>query len=224
MSERHIVAMGGLEEPWSRALDDFVLALTGKERPRILFLGQASAESSDHVAHFYRRFSGQAQPSDLSLFSRDETDPRETILTQDAIFVGGGNTANMLAIWRVHGVDAALRDAWERGIVLSGVSAGAICWFECGVTDSFGPLAPLNDGLGFLPGSACPHYDGEAERRPTYTRLVREGFPPGYAADDGAALHFVGTTLAECVSARDGARVYRVGPDGEEPLPTRLLE
>ena len=98
---------------------------------------------------------------------------RERLLAQDAIYVSGGNTANMLAVWRVHGVDAALREAWERGIVLSGPSAGGLCWFEGGVTDSFGPeLARLDDGLGFLPGSFCPHYDTEPERRPTYERLA----------------------------------------------------
>jgi dipeptidase E len=225
MAERHIVAIGGhsFDEPWTLPLDEYVLALTGRPRPRLLFLGQASAESPEYVASFYRRFSGRATISDLSLFLRDGTDPRQTVLDQDAIFVGGGNTANMLAIWRVHGVDAALREAWERGIVLFGVSAGMICWFERSVTDSFGPLAPLHDGLGLLPGSACPHYDGEPERRPTYTRLVREGFAPGYAADDFAAIHFAGTDLAACVAVRDGARVYRVEPGGETALETRLL-
>ena len=137
--------------------------------------------------------------------------------------MSGGNTANALAIWRVHGVDAILREAWEAGIVLAGASAGMICWFECSVTDSYGALAPLHDGLGFLAGSACPHYDGEPERRPTYTRLVADGFPPGLAADDGVALHFDGTELAEVVSWRPDARAYRVGPDGETPLEPRLL-
>ena len=107
----------------------------------------------------------------------------------------------MLAIWRLHGMDAILREAWEDGVVLCGMTAGWLCWFECGVTDSFGPdLAPLHDGLGFLPGSHCPHYDGEAQRRPRYHGLVAEGLPGGFAADDGAALHFVGTDLAEVVT------------------------
>ena len=226
MTSRHIVAMGGhaLDEPWGRPLEDFVLGLTGRARPRILFIGTASADSPDYAEGFGRRLADRADVSDLPLFERDGADPRAAILAQDAVFVGGGNTANALAVWRVHGVDAALREAWQRGIVLSGVSAGMICWFECSVTDSFGPLAPLHDGLGLLPGSACPHYDGEPERRPTYTRLVREeGFPAGYAADDGAALYFAGTELAECVTAIDGARVYAVGPDGESPLPTRII-
>jgi dipeptidase E len=222
----HIVAMGGhaLDEDWSRALEDYALALTGTERPRLLLLAQATRERDDFVAAFHERLRDRADVSALSLFERDGTDPRETILAQDAIFVSGGNTANLLAVWRVHGVDAALREAWERGIVLMGSSAGMICWFECSVTDSFGPLARLDDGLGFLSGSACPHYDGEPERRPAYTRLVqRERFPPGYAADDAAALHFAGTELAEAVAARPGSSAYWVGPDAEVPLPTREL-
>ena len=126
----------------------------------------------------------------------------------------GGNTANALAIWRVHGVDVALREAWERGAVLGGWSAGANCWFEDSVTDSYGPrLRELGGGLGFLAGSFCPHFDGEPERRPTYTRLVRDGvLPPGYAADDDAAFHFEGTELREVVTQRDGrARLPRRG-------------
>jgi dipeptidase E len=226
VSDTHIVAMGGhaLEEDWSRALEDFALELTGKARPRLLLLSQGTAERDEYRERFREVFDGRAEVSELSLFWRDETDPRDAILGQDAIFVSGGNTANLLAIWRVHDVDAALREAWRRGIVLMGSSAGMICWFQCSVTDSFGPLAPLHDGLGLLPGSACPHYDGEVERRPTYTRLVQqEGFPAGYAADDAVALHFAGTELAEAVGARPGSSAYWVGPDAEVALPTRVL-
>ena len=149
---------------------------------------------------------------------------RELVLSQDVLVVGGGNTANMLAIWRIHGFDALLREAWEQGTVLTGVSAGIICWFEAGVTDSFGPqLAGMRDGLRFLPGSACPHYDAEERRRPVYRRLVDEGFPAGYAADDDAALVFEGTEPVEVWTIREGATAYRVEPDGETPLPARLL-
>lgn len=153
---------------------------------------------------------------------------REHLLAQDAIFVSGGNTANMLAVWRVHGVDAALREAWDEGIVLAGPSAGAICWFECGVTDSFGPeLAPLEAALGFLAGSFCPHYDGEPERRPTYRRLVGAGFPAGIAADDGVGVRYAGTELAEVVAEREGATAYSVelvdSEVVETPFPARLL-
>src|SRR3954452_11593986 len=140
-----------------------------------------------------------AEVTDLSFYPWPPPDLRELALAHDVIVVGGGNTANMLAVWRVHGFDRVLREAWESGIVLAGWSAGMICWFEAGVTDSFGPeLAGLRDGLGFLPGSACPHCDIEARRRPVYSSLVAElGFPSGIAADDAAGLHFVGTELHE---------------------------
>ena len=160
----------------------------------------------------------------LTFYPWPPADLRDLALGHDAIFVCGGNTANMLAVWRLHGFDRILREAWEAGVVLSGVSAGMICWFEAGVTDSFGPqLEGMRDGLGFLPGSACPHYDGEERRRPVYTDLVRDGFPPGIALDDAAAARFVGTELVEVVATAPGARGYRVGPDGETPLDTRLL-
>ena len=152
------------------------------------------------------------------------------MLSQDVIWVGGGNTASLLAVWRMHGLDVVLREAWEQGVVLCGVSAGMNCWFQASTTDSFGPeLAPLHDGLGFVAGSACPHYDGEERRRPLYGELVAGGFPAGYAADEGAALHFdAGGSLVEVVASREYARGYRVerGPDGaaiEQALPTRSL-
>src|SRR5437764_13549916 len=151
-------------------------------------------------------------------------DLRACALEHDVILVGGGNTANMLAIWRVHGFDEVLRDAGQSGVVLAGWSAGMICWFEAGVTDSFGPeLTGMRDGLGFLGGSACPHYDGEGRRRPVYERLVRDGFPPGLALDDCAGAHFVGTELHAVVASTSTAGGYRVGPDGEQSLETRIL-
>jgi dipeptidase E len=150
------------------------------------------------------------------------------VLGQDVVYVGGGSTANLLVVWRLHGLDRALRAAYGAGVVLAGISAGMNCWFEASVTDSFGPeLAGLPDGLGFLPGSACPHYDGEALRRPVYHRLVAEGFPGGYAADEGAALVFADGELSEVVASRPGVQGYRVAlVDGEvveEPIPARLL-
>jgi peptidase E len=149
---------------------------------------------------------------------------RELALAHDVILVPGGNTANMLAIWRVHGFDEILREAWQAGVLLTGWSAGMICWFEAGVTDSFGPeLEGMRDGLGFLAGSACPHYDGEELRRPVYRRLVGEGFPAGIALDDAAGAHYVGTELREVVSSQPGSGGYGVGRDGEEPLATRVL-
>jgi len=133
------------------------------------------------------------------------------VLSQDVVYVGGGNTVNMLAVWRAHGLDTILRAAWEAGVILCGTSAGALCWFEGGTTDSMGTgLAPLHDGLGFLPGSFCPHYDSELERRPTYRKFVADGLPGGYAADDGVGLHFQGTQLVEAVSSRPAAQAFQV--------------
>ena len=227
-----IVAMGGggfMMEPENPLLDDFVLSLTGAARPRMCLVPTATGDSPAVIARFHAAFQERdCVASHLTLFGRPRTDLREFLLAQDVVYVGGGNTANMLAVWRVHGVDAILRDAWEAGTVLCGPSAGMICWFEAGVTDSFGPLAGMRDGLGLLPGSACPHYDGEADRRPAYRRLVADGFPAGVAADDGAALVYRGRDLAECVSSRPRAQAYRVTRDAdaeaaEEPLPTRYL-
>ena len=227
MSERHIVAIGGAAfEPGSAPLLKHILDLAGEDRPRVAFIPTASGDSPEYVQGFYGAFDpARAERSHLPLFTRTHREVGAYLLEQDVLFVGGGNTANMLAVWRVHGVD---RIAWESGIVLCGTSAGANCWFEACVTDSFGPdLAPLDDGLGLLAGNFCPHYDTEAQRQPTYRRLVADGFPPGYAADDGVALHFAGRELASAVSASPGGRAFRVerGDGGvvETPLPTQLL-
>jgi dipeptidase E len=219
MGERQIVAVGG--DPWP--VYEHVLGLVCPA-PRVLWVGTASAEHPWYVLETYERLEGRADLRRADFFPWPAEDLGERALASDVIVVGGGNTANMLAIWRVHGFDAVLREAWDQGTVLTGVSAGMICWFEAGVTDSFGPqLGGMRDGLGFLPGSACPHYDGEELRRPTYTRLVDEGFPPGYAADDGVGLHFVGTELADVWTSREGATAYRVEPGSETALAARLL-
>src|SRR5262245_38231591 len=201
-----------------------IASLTGKERPRVLHVPTAMGDSAEYLLPFYERWTHLGEPSHLRFFPYPPLDLRTLALSQDAISIGGGNTANMLAVWRVHGFDRILREAWESGVVLFGWSAGMICWFEAGVTDSFGPqLAGMRDGLGFLAGSACPHYDGEDLRRPVYTSLVADGFPPGLALDDAAAARFDGTELVEVVAAADGARGYRVGAEGEMPLETRLI-
>ena len=228
---RQIVAMGGggfSMEPENTRLDDYVLALTNKRKPRVCFVPTASGDSVGYIARFNSAFKNRADASHLPLFNLGKIVPRKLLLNQHVIYVGGGNTANMLAIWRVHGVDKILREAWWRGIILAGVSAGMICWFEAGVTDSFGPLAPLRDGLGFLRGSACPHFDGEIHRRPSYKKFVASGLPAGLAADDGAAIHFVGKKMFRCVSSRPNAKVYAVRREKnrgvETPLPTDYLE
>lgn len=228
-----IVAMGGggfSMEPENLRLDRFVLSLARAEVPRVCFVATASGDSDAYVRDFYRAFSAlPCRPTDLALFERTVRDLRAFVLAQDVIYVGGGSTANLLAVWRVHGLDAILAEALAQGVVLAGLSAGMNCWFEACVTDSFHPdaLAPLHDGLGLVPGSACPHYDGEPGRRPTYRRLVAEGFPGGYAADDGAALHLRGGELVEVVRSRPAAQAYRVTLAGrevvEEALPARGL-
>ena len=193
------------------------------------FLPTASGDSQPYVAIFYAAFARRAEASHLDLFGRTVGDLERFVLDQDVVYVGGGNTANMLAVWRVHGLDRILARAWEAGIVLAGTSAGANCWFEASSTDSFGPLAALTDGLGFLPGSHSPHYDGEPGRRPLFHRLIGEGtLPDGHASDDGAALVFSDRELVEAVASLPGARSYRIvrGPAGdviETELPTRYL-
>ena len=160
-----------------------------------------------------------AEVTNLTFYPWPPDDLRTLALSHDVILVGGGNTANMLAVWRAHGFDAILREAWESGVVLAGWSAGMICWFEAGVTDSFGPqLDGMRDGLGFLSGSACPHYDSEELRRPVYQRLLAEGFPAGIAVDDAAGAHYAGTELVEVISADASSRAYRVDANGEVPL------
>jgi peptidase E len=223
MPERHIVGIGGGGTP--DAVIDAVLKLVPEDRPRVMYVGTASAEDPWFALKTYDRFRGKAEVCHLEFFPWPPEDLQTLTLAQDVIWVGGGNTANMLAIWRVHGFDGILREAWEQGVVLAGGSAGMICWFEAGVTDSFGPqLEGMRDGLGFLPGSACPHYDGEELRRPVYQKLVADGFPAGLAADDGVGLHFVGTELKEPVSVREGANAYRVESGSETTIEARQLE
>jgi dipeptidase E len=228
---RHIVALGGggfSMEPHKPLLDDYILSLARRRRPRICFIGTASGDHPGYIRRFNRAFAPpRARPTHLGLFERTVGDLHKFVLEQDVIFVGGGNTANLLAIWRTHGLDRALRAAWNAGVVLAGVSAGAICWFDCGITDSFGGYRELRGGLGFLGGGCCPHYDGEAARRPVLLRAARRGFPATLALDNGAAAHFIGTRLVEVVSSRRRARAFRVVRHGrravEEPLEVRYL-
>jgi dipeptidase E len=219
MPERQIVPMGGFTDYTAQL--DYVLGLARGQR--LLYVPTAGMEDPGRTVEWYERLADRAAMRHLHFFPWPPPDLRELALESDVILVTGGNTANALAIWRAHGFDEILREAWERGVLLTGWSAGMICWFEHGVTDSFGPeLAPM-DCLGFLPGSACPHYDGEERRRPVYTQLVAGGFPAGIAADDDVALHYVGTELREVVTSREGATAYRVSSAGEAPLEARLL-
>jgi peptidase E len=215
---------GGYTDEQQATLRRYVLDLAGRERPRVCFVPTAVGDATENVVRFYEQYAGLGELSHVKFFPYPPADLREHVRGQDVLVVSGGNTANLLAIWRVHGFDAIVREAWERGVLLTGGSAGMICWYEACVTDSFGPqLEGLRDGLGFLAGSACPHFDGEERRRPVYTRLVAEGFPAGIAADDGVALRYDGTELAEVVTVRAGATAYRVDAAGAEPLDARLL-
>jgi peptidase E len=200
--------------------------------PRVCLVGTAGGDSADWLTALYFAF-GRAgwRPSHLALFPEPNVpDITGHLLAQDVVWVGGGSVANLLALWRLHGVDQAMRAAWQAGVVLMGVSAGSICWFTGGTTDSFGlPLRPVTDGLGFLPYSNSPHHDAEEQRRPTIHRLIGAGtLPDGYATDNGTGLVFARTTLVDCITEVDGARTWRITRRGdgsveETALPTRLL-
>ena len=221
---RRIVACGGQQLLYP-ALVRYVLGLARRRRPRVLFLGTASGDGAGYLLTFYQAFAGiDCEPSHLALFDRTVDDIDAFVRSQDVVIVGGGNTANMLAIWRLHGVESALRNAYAEGTVLSGWSAGCLCWFEGGVTDSFTPeLGALRDGLGILSGSACPHYDTQEARRPVYAREIAAGLPPGIALEDGVAARYDDERLVEVVSARPEGRAFFVDAKGERPLGVRTL-
>jgi peptidase E len=219
-----ILAIGGFETPEeSLPVFRFVFELVRKKRPRLLLVPTAMGDQPEPIERFVKFAAPLVQVGVLNTFPWPPSDLRELVLAQDVIFVEGGNTANMLAIWRVHGVDKLIHEAWQRGVLLVGVSSGAICWFECGVTDSFGPQLESLQCLGFLAGSACPHYDREEARRPRYRELVANGMPGGLAIDDCVGLHFVDRELRAVVSTRAGATAYRVTRAGEEPLDATLI-
>ncbi len=230
---QQIIALGGggfLMEPENPLLDRYILSATGVARPKICFVGTASGDAASCIDSFYKIFGAMSSvPTHLSLYKPPTQDLRSFVLEQDAVYVGGGNTRNLLVLWKEWSLDRILGEALRAGIVLAGISAGSICWFEQGLSDSIktGELHPLKC-LGFLPGSNCPHYDGEAERRPVYQRLIAAGdMSDGFAADDGAALHFIDGVFAKAVSSRENARVYRVErtADGveERALETEFL-
>ena len=221
---RRILACGGQQLLYP-ALTSYLLALARRPRPKVLFLGTASGDGTAYLLTFYQALAGvDCEPSHLALFDRVVGDIHGLVRSQDVVIVGGGNTANMLAIWRLHGVEEALRHAYASGTVLSGWSAGCLCWFEGGITDSFTPeLGALRDGLGILAGSACPHYDSQEARRPVYAREIAAGLAPGIALEDGVAARYDDERLVEIVSARAEGRAFHVDASGERSLALRVL-
>jgi len=236
---RQIVAFGGggfSMEAGNPLLDDYVLGLAaaaGRDRPKVCFLPTASGDADHYVVRFYRHFpASRCEPSHVSLFRRDrcagaaEGDLAAHLLGQDLIYVGGGSVISLMGVLRAHGLDVALREAWEAGVVLCGLSAGSLCWFAEAMTGYHGRSRPV-EGIGMIPASNAVHYDKEPHRRPAYHAAVAGGMPGGYAAEDGAALHFVGEELARVVSSRRESRAYRVDAVNDEvvelPLPVTYL-
>jgi dipeptidase E len=222
---------GGFSMEWPNTLlDDHLLALAGVERPRVCFLPTASGDADHYVVRFYRAFpSSRCEPSHISLFRRETGvgDPGAHLLEQDLVYVGGGSLVSLLGTWRAHGIDTALREAWQTGVVMCGGSAGSLCWFTEAVSAFHEGPAQRIRGLGFLPWSNAVHYCDEPGRRSAFRHAVGAGMAPGYGVGDAAALHFVGTELAEVVCSRPGARaVYVSEVDGEvteRELPARYL-
>ncbi len=233
---RHIIAIGGgMLMPDGRVPLhlEHALRVAGAREPRLCVIGTAGGDDPRWPLLMYDRFAGgAARVRHLALFPMPNvSDPEDLLMSQDVIFVGGGRVANMLAVWRVHGLDVIMRKAWQAGIVLTGSSAGGICWFEGGTTDSFGrELRAFTEGLGLLPGSFCPHYNSESRRRPLYHQLIDDGtLPGGIACDDGAAVHFIDDTLTEVIADRPTSAAYRVVKSAasgvtETPLKTRFLD
>jgi len=232
---RRILALGGHDftsRPPDRAVCELMLRLGSERaggRPRICILPTASGDTSEQIGRFYAAFGERAcEPSDISLFrlGRRPMALRDHLLSQDLVYVGGGSLVNLLAVWEAHEIGAILSLAWRQGVILAGQSAGAMCWFEAGITKSSGRLAPAA-GLGLLGGSLCVHYNNEPERRAAYLDAVRSGMPGGYGLDDYAGLLWEGEGAPLALTARRGARAYRVRAQGEgvseSALPARFL-
>ena len=230
-----IVAFGGggfSMEAGNPVMDDHVLRLTGKPRPKVCFIPTASGDADHYVVRFYRTFAPKADVSHVSLFRRDtgggavEGDLETHLLQQDLIYVGGGSVLSLLGAWRAHRLDTILERCWLGGVVLCGLSAGSLCWFQEAVTAFHGPPEPVR-GLGLLPHSNCVHYDKEPERREEFKAFIADGMTAGYGVDDGAALHFRGTELFDVVSSKPSAGAHRVqlvdGQVVETPLSARYL-
>lgn len=231
--KKQIIALGGggfSMEPDNLLLDQYILQQSLKQNPNVCFLPTASGDSDRYICRFYTAFTQlPCRPSHLSLFRPPVEGVAAVLKKQDIIYVGGGSTTNMLAIWKAWGLDTLLKQAWEAGTILCGLSAGSLCWFEEGLSDSVVPGQYKKiECLGFLAGSHCPHYDGENKRQPVYRQLIGDSqLSTGIAADDGVALHYVEDGLAAVVSSRLNAKAYRVssiaGKAQEEVVTTNYL-
>jgi peptidase E len=219
MTEKNIVAGSGgiiFDYPKLRIspILKYALELTSKARPKICLIATATGDDARYIANFYDACANEGlEASHLELFPRpNHEDVEAFILSQDVVWVAGGSVANLLAVWQVHGLDKILKKAWESGVVLTGQSAGSICWSAGGTTDSFGKnLQPVINSIGILPYSSGVHYDAEAQRRPLFHQLIKDKvLPEGYATDDGVSLHFIGDTLHRAVSDRPDKFAYKV--------------
>ncbi|MEL6929208.1 MAG: peptidase E [Cyanobacteria bacterium J06600_6] len=230
-TQKQIVAMasGNWGAKANNSLDWYIYNLADRKEPKVCFLATASGDSEEYINRFYRQFVPKpALLSHLSLFKPHTADLRSFLLEQDIIYVGGGNTKNLIALWKEWQLDTILREAWNAGIILCGLSAGSICWFEQGLTDSIPGKYTVLQGLGLLSGSNCPHYDSDTERRPTYHRLIsQDKIADGYATEDGTALHFINNELNNVISDRPTAMAYRLTSNQdqitENPLKPKYL-
>lgn len=224
MKKIFVMGGGGFTRDQDLKFEKYLLSLCNKKNPKICFLPQASNESRDYIVKFYQSFlSLSAQPSWISLFGRVDSGWQDIILQQDIIYVGGGNTRSMLALWKEWGMDEILRKAYEQGIVLSGLSAGMICWFNQGITDSVWPLGIVK-GLGFLSGSACPHFDTEIERQDFYIQSVaNKTVESGYALYDDTGALFVDGQFAEAIKTKTGKKVKFVADNEIKIIESKLI-
>lgn len=225
---KQIIAIGGggFTAPNSNLkIEKYLIAQTNKSNPRICFLPQASNEAPDYIVKFFETFTKLGTtPSWVSLFGRVESTWKQHLLNQDIIYVGGGNTKSMMALWQCWELDEVLRQAYNKGIILSGISAGAICWFEEGITDSVWPLGTVK-GLGLVKGSVCPHFDTEVERQSIYRAKVNEGaIPPGIALEDNTAAHYIDGNPHRFISSANKQIVTKIEQKGETIITPTVLD
>ncbi|WP_255374707.1 peptidase E [Terribacillus sp. 7520-G] len=231
--KRQVIALGGggfSMEPDNLALDRYILSQSEEKEPRICFIPTASGDKPEYIRRFYEAFGRlTCKPCHLSLFEPLFQNLHDFVLEQDILYVGGGSTRNLLVLWQEWELDGIIAEAYQNGVILAGISAGANCWFEDGVTDPLnGPLYAI-EGLGMLSGSICPHFDGEIKRRPAYLEAIGKGtMKEGYGVDDGAALHFVDEQLIHVICSRRNTPAYKISRQGvetfEEAIPAAYLD